>query len=39
MDKHIQNLITCGTWHNTYICKKIHGTVFEEFIRNEKTDR
>ena len=26
-------------WYNTYICKKIHGKVFDEFIRNAKTDR
>ena len=33
------NLITCGTWYNTSICKKIHAKVFEEFIRNARTDR
>ena len=30
--------ITGGTWYNTSICKKLHGKVFEEFIRNERND-
>ena len=25
-------------WYNTFIWKKIHGKVFEEFIRNARTD-
>ena len=29
MDKHNQDWITGGPWYNTYICKKLHGTVFE----------
>ena len=28
-----------GTWYNTDICSKLHGTVFEDFIRNAITDR
>ena len=24
-----------GPWYNTYICKKLHGKIFEEFIINE----
>ena len=39
MDKNNPNWMTCGPWYNTSICKKIHGTVFEEFIRNSRTDR
>ena len=34
-----QYWITGGPWYNTYICKKIHGNVFEEFVRNSRTDR
>ena len=30
MEKHDPGLITGGTQYNTYICKKIPGTVFEE---------
>ena len=26
-------------WYNTYICKKLHGNLFEGFIRNARTDR
>ena len=39
MDKHNSDWMTGGTWYNTCICKKIHGNVFEAFIRNETTDR
>ena len=28
-----------GPWYNTAICFKFHGTVFEYFIRNARTDR
>ena len=28
-----------GPWYNTAVCSKLHGTVFEEFIRNARTDR
>ena len=31
--------MTGGTWYNTSICKKLHGNVFEGFIRNARTDR
>ena len=24
--------ITYGPWYNTYICKKLHGTVFENIL-------
>ena len=39
MDKHNPDWITGGPWYNTYICKKLHGKVFEEFIRNSRTER
>ena len=37
----MQNLdcMTDGPWYNTSICKKLHGKVFEAFIRNARTDR
>ena len=28
-----------GTWYNIFICKKLHGNVFEGFIRNTRNDR
>ena len=28
-----------GPCYNTAICYKLHGTVFENFIRNSRTDR
>ena len=31
--------LTGGPWYNTYICKKIHGKLFEVFIINVRTDR
>ena len=39
MDKHDSTWITDGPWYNIFICKKIHGKMFEEFIRNKITDR
>ena len=39
MEKHNSEWITGGTRYNTYICKKLHGNVFEGFIRNARTDR
>ena len=39
MEKHNPYWITGGTWYNTSICKKLHVTVFEAFIRNSRTDR
>ena len=40
-DMDIQNsdCITGGPWYNTYICKKLHGKLFEAFIINARTDR
>ena len=31
--------MTGGTWYNTSIFKKLHGKLFEGFIRNSRTDR
>ena len=31
--------MTGGPWYNTPIFKKLHGKVFEGFIRNAITDR
>ena len=28
-----------GPWYNTVICSKWNGTVFEDFIRDSRTDR
>ena len=28
-----------GTWYNTAICSKLHGSLFEYFITHEGTDR
>ena len=39
MDKHKQEWIIYGPWYNTYISKKLHGNLFEGFIRNSRTDR
>ena len=39
MYKYNPDWITGGPWYNTSICKKLHGTLFEEYIRNEITDR
>ena len=39
MDKHNSYWIPGGPWYNTYICKKLHGKVFEEFIKNVQNDR
>ena len=36
--KHNPYWITDGLWYNTYICKKLHGTLFEKYIRNERID-
>ena len=40
-DMDIQNSdwLTGVTWYNTSICKKLHGKLFEGFIRNARTDR
>ena len=39
IDKHNPYWITGGPWYNTSICKKLHVTVFENYIRNSRTDR
>ena len=39
MDKHNPNWMTGGPWYNAYICKQLHETVFEYFVRNARTDR
>ena len=39
MEKHNSEWMTGGPCYNTYICKKLHGKVFEGFIRNTRTDR
>ena len=28
-----------GPWYNTTICSKLHGKIFEDFIRDARTDR
>ena len=40
-DMEIQNpdWLTGGPWYNTSIFKKLHGKLFEVFIRNSRTDR
>ena len=39
MDKHNSEWMSGGPWCNTSICKKLRGKLFEEFIRNARTDR
>ena len=39
MEKHNSYWLTGVPCHNIFICKKLHGKMFEEFIRNERTDR
>ena len=39
MYKNNPEWMTGGPWYNTSISKKLHGNVFEEFIRNARTDR
>ena len=31
--------LTGRPWYNTYICRKLHGKLFEAFIINARTDR
>ena len=38
MKKNSSDLMIGGPWYNTSICKKIHGNIFEGFIRNARTD-
>ena len=37
--KYNPDLITNIPWYNTYSCTKLRGTVFDKYIRNERTDR
>ena len=39
VDKHNPYCITSAHWYNTSFCKKIHGEVIENYIRNTRTDR
>ena len=41
MYKHNSEWMAGGPWYkyNTSICKKLHGKVFEGFIRNSRTER
>ena len=39
MDNQNSEWTTGGPWYNTSICNKLHGKVFEGFIRNSRTDR
>ena len=39
MDKHNSERMTGGPWYNTSICNKLHGKVFDGFIRNEGTEK
>ena len=39
MDILSPNWLTGGPWYNTYICKKLHGKLFEGFIISARTDR
>ena len=39
IDRNNPYWITGGTWYNTYICKKIHGAVFEDYIIDARTER
>ena len=39
MDKLNSKWMTGGPWYNKSICNKLHGKVFEGFIRNARTDR
>ena len=34
IDKHNSECMKGGPWYNTSICNKLHGIVFERFIRN-----
>ena len=38
MDKHNPYWITDGPWYKKYICKKLHGKVFENYTINVRTD-
>ena len=34
-----QDLLNKGTSYNTSICLKLHGSMFEDFIKHARTDR
>ena len=39
MDMQNSDWLTGGPWYNTYICKKLHGKLFQGFIINARTER
>ena len=40
MDKNNhQDLLNKGPWYNTYICSRLHGSLFEDFITQSRTGR
>ena len=39
MDEQNSECMTGGPWYKTYICKKLHGKLFEGFIINTRADR
>ena len=39
MDENNSEWMTGGPWYNISICKRLHGKVFEGFIRNVRTGR
>ena len=39
MYKHNPEWVSGGPWYNTYICKELHGKLFEVFIRNSRIYR
>ena len=38
-DKQNPDWVSYGPCYNTPICTKLHGTLFGNYIRNERTDR
>ena len=36
--KNTPDWITDGSWYNTSICTKLYGTVFVNYIRNERSE-
>ena len=39
IEKHNLDWIAGGPWYSIYICKKLDGKVFGNYIRNARTDR
>ena len=37
--KNHQDWLNKGPWYNTSICLKLHGSTFEDFITQARTDR